>query len=186
MTAGALPATAVAVSITANEALVDSIMPTHVTQPCPRSATEGGQNVAEATRLEPVLGQILTYGSAHRNEFGNYGLLWQSNDDASVFIAFTSHVDEHRDALDKIVAHPEELIVCQVALSADAARALLAKLSNELIPDQASSVGLGAGGVEVVLFPGHEAVAVQLTTRYGDAVTVTTCPDQTSCTIITR
>ena len=114
-------------------------------------------------------------------EFGSYGLIWHSSNDASVFIAFTTNVDEHRDELERIVALPDELIVCQVAVSADVARALYAELVDELMPAHAAAVGLGATGVEVTLLPGEETLAKQLAERYGDAVTVTICPDQTSC-----
>ncbi len=179
----ALPATTLFVPITTNDALVDAIVPVHVTQPCPSSQpAEGNSMIAEATGLEPMLGQVLDYGTRHGDEFGSYGLVWHANDDASVFISFTNHINYHRDALNQTVAHPDELIVCQTAVTADVARALFAKLSDDLMPAQAASRGLGADGVEVTLMPGNETLADELETRYGDAVHVTICPDETSCT----
>lgn len=129
-----------------------------------------------------MLGQVLAYGGQHRDEFGTTGLIRHAGDDASVFVAFTTDVDQHREALDEIVTLPDELIVCQAALSDDVARALYASLVSELMPVQAASVGLGMHGVEVNLWPGQEALADKLAQRYGDAVTVTICPDQASCT----
>jgi hypothetical protein len=181
VTAG-LPATTVTGPITSNEALVEAIVPVRVTQPCPVSeSTEDGVAIEEASRLEPMLGQVLAYGGQHSAEFGTYGLIWHSGRDASVFISFTTDIDDHRAALRRLVAFPDELIVCQVAVSADVARALYAKLSAELMPDQAASVGLGANGVEVTLLPSHAALKDTLSARYGDAVAVTICPDDDTC-----
>ncbi|MEO5902336.1 MAG: hypothetical protein ABIR68_19690 [Ilumatobacteraceae bacterium] len=106
-----------------------------------------------------MLGQVLDYGTRHGDGFGSYGLIWYASGDASVFISFTNNIDRHRDALNQIVAHPDELIVCQTAATADVARALFAKLSDELMPARASSLGLGADGVDVILMPGHETLA---------------------------
>jgi hypothetical protein len=179
---GGLPATTVMVPITSNEALVESIVPIRITQPCPKSdSTQDGVAIEEATRLESMLGQVLAYGGQHSDEFGTYGLIWQSGRDASVFVSFTTDVDEHRAALSKLVAFPDELIVCQIAVSADVARALFAKLSAELMPGQAASVGLGANGVEVTLLSGNAELKEALSARYGDAVTVSVCPDEESC-----
>jgi hypothetical protein len=58
---------------------------------------------AESSRLEPMLGQVLAYGMQHADQFGGYGLVWQSADDASVFISFTKNVGEHRAALARSV-----------------------------------------------------------------------------------
>ena len=177
-----LPATSVMVPIAANDALVAAIVPTHVTDPCPASvSTEGDIDVSVATRLEPTLGQVLAYGGEHPDEFGNYGLIWHSGSDASVFAAFTTSIDQHRQALEQLVEFPNDLIVCQVAVSADAARALFAKLSSELVGPQTPAVTLGANGVEVTLLPGNDRLADELKQRYGDAVTINICHQDDGC-----
>ena len=136
---------------------------------------------AEVARLEPMLSQVLAYGGQHADEFGSYGLIWQAVDDASVFISFTSDLDVHRDDLNDLVSYPDELIVCQVAVSGDVARALMAKLTDDL-QGHFESVGLlGMGGVEIVLMPGEQALADELVAKYGDAVEVTVCSDAAAC-----
>jgi hypothetical protein len=168
-----------------NDALVASVEPTHVTEPCPDS--QGGPDgtaamQTEVARLEPMLGTVLAYGGQHPDEFGSYGLIWEAINDASVFISFTTHLDVHRDALNDLVEYSGELIVCQVAVSGDVARALTAKLTDEL-QGRFQSVGIGAGAVEVVLMPGEQDLADQLIAEYGDAVDVTVCADDGSCAI---
>ncbi len=171
---------------TRNDALVASVEPTQVTEPCPAS-TGGPDGTAamqtELARLEPMLGTVLAYGGKHPDEFGSYGLIWQATNDASVFISFTADLDVHREALNSLVAYPDELIVCQVAVSGDVARALMVKLTDDL-QGRFFSVGLGAGGVEVVLKAGEEVLADQLVADYGDAVSVSVCADAISCAAV--
>ena len=138
------------------------------------------QMLAESARLEPMIGQVLAYGGEHADQFGSYGLVWGSDGDASVFISFTSNLDEHREALGAVVAYPDELVVCQVAVSGEVARALMAKIADEL-QGRYFSVLIGMGPVEVVLRPGEQALAEQLVAEYGDAVQVSICADTTSC-----
>jgi hypothetical protein len=136
------------------------------------SAGDGGAGMsAEAGRLEPMLGQALAYGSEHRDEFGTYGLVWQSASDASVVISFTSHLDGHRSALAKLVEHPDELIVCQAALSGDANQALQSLLVEELA-GHFSSITQGFGSVDIVLLPTEGQLAADLTARFGDIVSI--------------
>jgi hypothetical protein len=71
-----------------------------------------------------------------------------------VFISFATHLDQHRRALNDLVAHPDELIVCQVAVSGDVARALIAKLTDDL-NGRFSALANGIDGVQVVLKPGE-------------------------------
>jgi hypothetical protein len=175
-------------AIARNDALIASMAPTHVSEPCPGSpgspdGTEAMQT--ELAKLEPMLGVVLAYGREHRDEFGSYGLIWKATNDASVFISFTQNLNLHRDALNQLVAHPAELIVCQVALSGDVARALIAKLSDDL-NGRFSSVANGIYGVEVVLKPGEEALADELVAEYGDAVNVSVCSHGAACSVAYR
>jgi hypothetical protein len=179
----AAPGTTELVMPVRDDALVASATPTHVTEPCPPSpgAPDGTSAMqAELAKLEPMLAVVLTYGGQHREEFGNYGLIWHGTNDASVFISFTQHLDLHRDALEQLVAHPDELIVCQIAVSGDVGRALLAKLTDELA-GRFSWLGYGIDGVEVVLNPGEEILADELVAEYGDAVDVTVCSNPAGC-----
>jgi hypothetical protein len=174
------------VTPTRDDALVASVVPTRVTEPCPASQSPVGeieQMMAESTRLEPMIGQVLAYGRQHADEFGSYGLIWQSGGDASAFISFTSNLDEHREALGESVDYPDELVVCQVAVSGDVARALMAKIPDELRGHYLSVV-IGMGPVEVVLMPGEQALADQLVAEYGDALQVSICADTASCTVM--
>ena len=180
-TTAVYPATSVMVPITANDALVDAIVPTHLTEPCPTMTPRDDLDVSVSTRLEPMLGQVLAYGTEHPDQFGSYGLFWRSGSDASVFATFTTDIDQHRHALEQLVQFPDQLIVCQVALAADGARALFVDLTSELPSPQVPSVGLGAYGVELTLLPGNEQLADELTQRYGDAVTINICHKDDGC-----
>ena len=178
-----LPGTTLVVMPTRDDGLVASIEPMFVTEPCPDSpgGPEGtAATQAELARLEPMLGVVVAYGGQHPDEFGSYGLIWQGTNDASVFISFTTRLDAHRDALRDLVTHPDELIVCQVAVSGSVAQALMARLSDEL-QGHFSSVGVGVNGVEVLLNPGEQALAAQLLAEYGDAVRVSVCEDADGC-----
>jgi hypothetical protein len=168
-----------------DDALVASVEPTVVTEPCPESP--GGPDGADAmytelARLEPMLGVVLAYGGQHPDEFGSYGMVWHGVNDGSVFISFTTNLDVHRDALEQLVAHPDELIVCQVAISGDVSRALFAQLTEDL-QGRFHSVAIGIRGLEVVLMSGEEALAAELIAEYGDAVNVTVCADDAACTM---
>jgi hypothetical protein len=163
----------------------DGIAPVQVVEPCPvpEPGTPGTGDVqTEVGRLEPMLGQVLAYGGQHPDEFGNYGLVWHGDGDASVVISFTSNLDAHRSALRSEVAYPDELIVCQVAISGAHAQALSAKLVNDLA-GRFQSIGQGIGPIEVVLNAGEDALADQLADDYGDAVRVTVCADATACAL---
>src|SRR5262245_53153214 len=169
-----LPATTIVVQPTLGSSPPVMPDPVEVVEPCPQSVRftasgDGSPMMAESSRLEPMLGTVLAYGGEHPDEFGTYGLIWHAEGDASVFISFTGHLDEHRSALAGMVAFPDELIVCQVALSGQASQQLSAALNNELA-GRYSSISQGAGPVEIVLAATEEALARELVDRYGDAV----------------
>lgn len=153
------------------------VMPVFVTadQRCPDSGapTSGGgsDGFAESGRLEPMLGQVLAYGGEHRDEFGTYGLVWHNASDASVLISFTADVDEHRATLEQLVEYPDELIVCQAALSGDANLALQALLVEELT-GRFISIGQGFGSVAIELPTSEKQLAAELTARFGDIVSI--------------
>lgn len=128
--------------------------------------------VAEATRLEPMLGVVLAYGTEHADSFGSYGLHWHTSDDASVYISFTQNIATHRAALLELVPLPEELIVCRAAISGDDVRVLHQELVQDL-EGRFTHVGMGNGRVTVGLYAPDEAIAADLVARYGDAVEVT-------------
>lgn len=178
-----LPGTTLLVPPVRDDPLVASVVPVEVTEPCPES-TGGPDGMTgmqdELARLEPMLGIVLAYGGQYPEEFGSYGLVWHGLNDASVFISFTTDLDRHREALNGHVAHPDELVVCQVAVSGAVSAALAAKLTDELA-GRFSFVGVGMTGVEVELLPGEEALADELVARYGDAVAVTVCADTATC-----
>lgn len=175
VTSTVLPATTRPSLGSVNDPTLDTLGPVHVDQPCPQSDPAGGTGqgvAAESSRLEPMLGQVLAYGQQHADQFGSYGLVWQSADDASVFISFIANVDEHRDALARIAQFPDKLVVCQAALGSDQAAALLARLTVDL---EGKWVTIGSTGEAVVigLPAGEDELASDLRTRYGDAVKVT-------------
>lgn len=143
---------------------------------CPDVSSPTGGSIedglAESHRLEPMLGQVLAYGGEHSAEFGTYGLVWHDRSDASVLISLTGDLDAHRETLEGLVDHPDELIVCQAALSGDANRALQALLVDELA-GRFVSIGQDFGSVTVVLPTTEERLATDLRERYGDIVSVT-------------
>ncbi|MCX6522739.1 MAG: hypothetical protein NTZ21_18950 [Actinobacteria bacterium] len=168
------PATALYVPPDPN-ATVGPLAPVEVIEPCPTSdpSAVGPNMLEEQTRLEPMLGQVLAYGQAHPDSWGSYGLVWQGDGDASVFVSFTTEVETHRTALLAQAAFPGELVVCQVAITGAEAQALQTQLSRELA-GRFASVGVGSSGaVDVVLLPGEEQTATDLVARFGDAVVVT-------------
>lgn len=167
------PATAL-ITVPASTPTVESITAAEVSEPCPTSAEleggDGSEQVAEASRLEPTLGQVLAYGSDHPGVFGSYGLVWHDVGDASVFASFTGDLDTHRDALEPVVEFPDELIVCQVPISGREAQALEATLAAEL-SGRYLSVGRGSSGVVDIAVRANEVeLARELDERYGDAV----------------
>jgi hypothetical protein len=154
---------------------VGSVAPVDVSEPCPESdASLGGGHgmLAESSRLEPMLGQVLAYGGQHPDVFGTYGLVWHGGDDASVFVSFTSDLDVHRAALEAAVEHPGELIVCQVAVSGAVAQAMQATLVRDL-EGRFLSIGRGSSAIEVVVAANEAQLAGELLARFGDAVEVT-------------
>jgi len=152
-----------------------SIVPTDVTEPCPSSTSaspDGSEAMmAEVTRLEPMIGQVLAYGQAHADVFGSYGLVWLGGDDASVFASFTGDLDIHRTALAATVPYPDELVVCQIAVIGPDAATLQAQLAREL-EGRYWSLGIGATGLQVGLDADEDAMARELVDRYGGAVEV--------------
>jgi len=180
-----LQATSVVAQSPSGSVAVAAIVAVDVVEPCPDSdfSPSGlGDMQTEVARLEPMLGQVLAYGSEHSAEFGNYGLVWHSDGDASVVISFTNDLEAHRTALRSDVAYPNELIVCQVAISGTVAQALSTTLVDELA-GRFSSIGQGIGPIDMILNEGENALADQLAAQYGDAVRVTVCTDDASCTI---
>lgn len=167
------PATAL-ITVPASTPTVGSIVPAEVSEPCPTSEEfaggDGSEKIAEASRLEPTLGQVLAYGSDHPDVFGSYGLVWRDAGDASVFASFTGDLHPHRDALESIVEFPDDLIVCQVSISGQAAQALEATLVAEL-RGRFLSIGRGSSGVvDVAVRADEMELARELEERYGDAV----------------
>ncbi|MAT05437.1 MAG: hypothetical protein CL424_10395 [Acidimicrobiaceae bacterium] len=151
-----------------------SIVAAEVSEPCPTSAEfergDGSEQIAEASRLEPMLGQVLAYGSDHPDVFGSYGLVWHGVGDASVFASFTGDLDPYRDALESAVEFPDELIVCQVPISGRDAQALETTLVAEL-SGRFLSIGRGSSGfVDVAVRADEIDLARELKERYGDAI----------------
>jgi len=126
--------------------------------------------LAEATRLEPMLGQVLAYGSERPDEFSGYRLEWIGPNDASVVITMTSDRERHVEALEQLVEFPDELVVCNGPTSGVDAQQLLDDLDAELRSRAASWGKNTAGQVEIGLFADDEAFAQELADRYGDRV----------------
>jgi hypothetical protein len=182
---GTLPATTVFVLPTAPSASFTVPEPITVDEPCPEpvgfsTSSEDSPMFDEAGRLEPMLGIVLAYGGQHLDQFGTYGLIWHAEGDASVFISFASDLAVHRAELGDLVPYPDELIVCQVAIPGEVARALIAKLVDDY-QGRLGSVGQSTRGIEVRLMPGEQALADQLVAEYGDVIEVSVCPDEASC-----
>ena len=150
-----------------------------VDEPCPADVPvdldTGGSSAMseESSRLEPMLGVVLQYGSTHPDVFGGYGLHWLSAGDASVFVSFTGDVAHHRDALVGLVEYPDELIVCQAAANEADRNMIQATLLAEL-DGRFTSLGAGGknGAVTMGLNPTEETLAAELVERYGAAVDV--------------
>ena len=90
------PATTVFLPPDANVPPVMSLAPSVVTEPCPSSEPTPGDGqgmMAEQSRLEPMLGQVLAYGAQYPDQFGTYGLIWHDDGSASVFVSFTADVE---------------------------------------------------------------------------------------------
>lgn len=148
--------------------------PCPVDEPVDMNATESSIMFDETSRLEPMLGAVLQYGSEHQDVFGGYGLHWHSSGDASVFASFTGDLAEHRAALTELVEYPDELIVCQAPASEADRNAIQATLIEEL-RGRFTEIGSGgkAGAVIVGLNPTEESLAAELVERYGPAVDLT-------------
>jgi hypothetical protein len=131
-----------------------------------------GAMTAESARLEPMLGQVLAYGSAHPDEFAGYGLTWHTASDASVIISLTGDLEAHRAALSQIVALPDELIVCSAVQSQSAAQALLAELQAEFGDRFLTSGASMRGTVDLAMPAADEQLAGQLVAQFGPKVRV--------------
>lgn len=157
------------------------VEPVAVSEPCPESDPDRvrGDGFAEAGRLGSMIEHVRVYGTQHPDEFGTYGVVWHGGGDASVLISFTENVDVHRSALLSDVEYPDELIVCQAAITGDIAHALVTELVDEL-SGRFRSINRGLGPIHVVLCAGEETLADQLLHEFGDAVSVTIW-DQPNC-----
>lgn len=152
-----------------------SLVPKEVIEPCPSLVPPSSDTalVDEATRLEPMLGLVVSYGAGHLDSFDHYGLVWDDGGDASVFASFAGPLEEHRVALADIVPFPEELVVCQSPMSGRQRTGVVTALDEELGAG-VQVVRHGEGGrVGVRLASGDEAVAARLHERYGGAVALT-------------
>lgn len=169
-----LPATTIALPPDPNAPPVESVVPVDVTEPCPASASvhDGERMIAESSRLEPMLGQLVAYGAQHPDQFGTYGLLWHVDGTADAFISFTTDLDAHRRALEAIVERPKDLVVCQVPVNGATGQAIQNTLSKELGGRFLSIGSSGMGPVDVVLAADEEQLAGQLVARYGGAIAV--------------
>lgn len=126
----------------------------------------------ETSRLEPMLGQVLAYGTDRPETFAGYGLVWHDVSDASVFIALTGDVAAQRDELLGIVSYPDELIVCAAVLS-DVESAELRAEIEPLIDGHMRTLGeSNDGAVRVGLDADSEDLAAELVMRYGGRVRV--------------
>lgn len=162
-----------------DSAPVTAVDASDVSEPCPAdapvdlNATDPSVVLDEASRLEPMIGVVLQYGSQHPGVFGGYGLHWITADDASVFVSFTGDLGAHRAALTELVEYPDELIVCQAPASEADRSAIQATLSSELNGRFTEiSSGGKSGAVVVGLNPTEETLAGELVRRYGTAIDV--------------
>lgn len=178
------PATRVVVPVSepgdGASAPVTAVDVSEVDEPCPAdvpvdmNVTESSVIIEESSRLEPMLGVVLQYGTQHPEVFGGYGLHWVSAGDASVFVSFTGDLTEHRAALAAMVEYPDELIVCQAPASEQERNAIQATLIDEL-DGRFLEIGSGGkrGAVTVALNATEEALAAELVDRYGSAIEMT-------------
>jgi hypothetical protein len=172
-----LPATSLAVQPSDVDAAALPLGPVYIDddERCPESTNpefgDGQAMTAESSRLEPMIGQVLAYGTEHADEFGTYGLVWHAAGDASVVISLTDNLEAHRSALVDVAAYPDELIVCRAAVSGASSRALQAALVEELA-GRFISIGQGLGPIEVGLPASEQQLAGELVDRYGDIISV--------------
>lgn len=158
---------------------VTAIDAVEIDEPCPANvpvdmnATDSSLIFDEQSRLEPMLGVVLQYGTEYPEQFGGYGLHWLSAGDASVFVSFTEELASHRDALAERVEFPDELIVCQAGASEADRNSIQATLVDEL-NGRFTSIGSGgkSGRVTVELNANEADLAADLVERYGTAVEV--------------
>lgn len=174
-TGAPLPGTTTIVTVPLDAPPVGSLVPSPaaVDAPCPESRGGGGGEdmLAESSRLEPMLGQVLAYGAEHPDTFASYGLVWHGSGDASVFVAFSGDLDRHRTALEQVVPFPDELVVCGAAMNEADLRAVEATLLAELA-GRFRELGRRTDAVAVVLVPDAADVAPGLVERYGSGVDV--------------
>lgn len=123
---------------------------------------------------ERNLGVINEYIAAHASE-GGTPWLDNVNDPPQLVVGFTSNVEAHRAALDKVVADPDRLLVCRVAHSQADVSAAADEIQNSITSqsDGYISVGSGVDAVAVRLRSDRQDVADDLVARYGDLVSIT-------------
>jgi hypothetical protein len=147
-----------------------------VTEPCPDLDDRvdiDATSMAESARLEPLLAQVLHYGSQHADVFGGYALHWVATDRAEAVAAFVGDLDAHRQALQEFAEDADDLVVCQVAVNEATADALTVRLGDELRSTGGGGYGRTLGGATVILPANALAKAADLKARYGDAIKLT-------------
>lgn len=129
--------------------------------------------LAEAGRLEPMLGTVLAYGAAHPETFAGYGLAWQTADDASVYIALSGDAETEFAELRAQVQYPDELIGCQ-AMHSDVESAAVKAGVEALVAGHLfhSLHEATDGAIEIVLDVADQALANELVETFGASVRV--------------
>lgn len=149
---------------------------------CPSLAVDGGGTEMTDERMraidgvaQRVMGVVNAY-VAERADVAGSPWLDSGTAQPRVVIGFTRAIADHTAALDAKLAHPEELLVCQIRHGQAEVTTVSQQIQQDMMvgdPGPYSSVGAGPEFVEVSLRADQEALATDLVARYGDIVQVT-------------
>jgi hypothetical protein len=161
-----------------------------VSERCPVGADAVGSTGQSysVTIIENNLGTVRVYGESQPDTYSAVKAEWakQGNDPSSDFsgvvvVAFTDRLQQHADALAKLVARPETVVVCKGRTTDTEMRTIMRELAPKL-------TGVGGYGAQFdvisVSLPGtQEQLAKELFDSYGNKIRIAlgwfTYPDRT-------
>lgn len=128
---------------------------------------------AEQNELRGDIELAARYGEARPNEWTD--IRFENGVPVQIVIAFARNVDEHRRALEAMVAHPDRLVVEEARYSHAETEAFRQELEERLFAGAAPVLTIGGsfGVVTIELGADGLSVAEDLHRHYGDRVELT-------------
>ena len=141
------------------------------TGPMPTDFAEDGPVARDQQRLEGDITAMQAYAASHADEFGS--IRYENGPRVRIVVAFTAHLAEHCAALRSMLEYPEEFeLIWQQHTEEDRLAIMEEIVAVARARDLMRTVGLGTTHINVQLRADGEALAAELTQRYGDIVAI--------------